>query len=109
MLESRISKVLRCHPVPRQREWVVAMFFETGDEFAAWLEKHGAGKSERIVGYYKRGTRRPSLSWPESVDAALCFGWIDGVRKRIDEHSFDILPRLKAEDSYCATHERPHP
>jgi hypothetical protein len=50
MLKSRISKVLRCHPVPRQREWVVAMFFETGDEFAAWLEKHGAGKSELIVG-----------------------------------------------------------
>jgi uncharacterized protein YdeI (YjbR/CyaY-like superfamily) len=68
----------------------VAMFFETGDEFAAWLEKHGADRSELIVGYYKRGTRRPSLSWPESVDAALCFGWIDGVRKRIDEHSYQI-------------------
>jgi uncharacterized protein YdeI (YjbR/CyaY-like superfamily) len=48
------------------------MFFETADEFAAWLGKHGAGRSELIIGYCKRATRRPSLIWPESVDAALC-------------------------------------
>ena len=68
----------------------MATFFETADEFAAWLEKHGAALPELIVGYYKRGTGRASMSWPESVDAALCFGWIDGVRKRIDEHSYQI-------------------
>jgi uncharacterized protein YdeI (YjbR/CyaY-like superfamily) len=68
----------------------VATFFETADEFAAWLEKHGALKSELIVGYYTRVTQRGSMSWPESVDAALCFGWIDGVRKRIDEHCYQI-------------------
>jgi len=43
-----------------------------------------------MVGYYKRGTGRASMTWPESVDAALCFGWIDGVRKRIDEYSYQI-------------------
>src|ERR1700723_964100 len=68
----------------------VPTFFETAELFAAWLEEHGAAKSEVIVGYYKRGARRGSMSWPESVDAALCFGWIDGVRKRIDEYSYQI-------------------
>jgi uncharacterized protein YdeI (YjbR/CyaY-like superfamily) len=68
----------------------VTTFFEAADEFAAWLDKHGAEAPELIVGFYKRGTARKSMSWPESVDAALCFGWIDGVRKRIDEHSYQI-------------------
>src|SRR5271155_2374182 len=69
---------------------IVTPFFETADEFAAWLEKRGAKESQLIVGYYKRGTKRGSMTWPESVDAALCFGWIDGVRKRIDEYSYQI-------------------
>jgi uncharacterized protein YdeI (YjbR/CyaY-like superfamily) len=68
----------------------MATFFATVDEFAAWLEKHGASHTEFIVGYHKRGSKRPSMTWAESVDAALCFGWIDGVRKRIDEHSYQI-------------------
>lgn len=68
----------------------MATFFETADEFAAWLERHGAHHSEFVVGYYKRSSKRPSMTWAESVDAALCFGWIDGVRKRIDEHSYQI-------------------
>jgi uncharacterized protein YdeI (YjbR/CyaY-like superfamily) len=81
----------------------VTIFFETAAEFSAWLEKYGAGATELIVGYYKRGTRRQSMSWPESVDAALCFGWIDGVRKRIDEHSYQIrfTPR-KAQSIWSA-------
>jgi uncharacterized protein YdeI (YjbR/CyaY-like superfamily) len=68
----------------------VAKFFPTAGEFAAWLEEHGGEKTELIVGYYKRGSGRASMTWTESVDAALCFGWIDGVRKRIDEHSYQI-------------------
>jgi uncharacterized protein YdeI (YjbR/CyaY-like superfamily) len=68
----------------------MATFFATADEFLAWLEQHGAGTTEFVVGYYKRGSKRPSMTWAESVDAALCFGWIDGVRKRIDEHSYQI-------------------
>lgn len=68
----------------------MATFFATAEEFAAWLEKHAAAQTEFVVGYYKRGSKRPSMTWAESVDAALCFGWIDGVRKRIDEHSYEI-------------------
>ncbi|HEV7356361.1 MAG TPA: YdeI/OmpD-associated family protein [Steroidobacteraceae bacterium] len=68
----------------------MAIFFETADGFAAWLKEHGGAKTELVVGYHKRGSARPSMTWAESVDAALCFGWIDGVRKRIDEHTYQI-------------------
>lgn len=65
-------------------------FFETFDDFAAWLEKHGADAQDLVVGFYKKHSTRPSMSWSESVDVALCHGWIDGVRKRIDEHAYQI-------------------
>jgi uncharacterized protein YdeI (YjbR/CyaY-like superfamily) len=68
----------------------VTIFFETADDFSAWLEKHGAGTQELVVGFHKRRSGRRCMSWSESVDAALCFGWIDGVRRRIDEHSYQI-------------------
>lgn len=66
------------------------VFFDTPAKFGAWLVRHGASASELVVGFYKRGTGRPSMTWPESVDEALCHGWIDGVRKRIDEHAYKI-------------------
>ena len=65
-------------------------FFKTPAEFRAWLARHGAVESELVVGFYKRESGRPSMTWSESVDEALCFGWIDGVRTRIDEHSYKI-------------------
>jgi uncharacterized protein YdeI (YjbR/CyaY-like superfamily) len=65
-------------------------FFATASDFGAWPERHGATESELIVGFYKRGTGRLSMTWPESVDEALCHGWIDGVRTRIDEESYKI-------------------
>lgn len=65
-------------------------FFATSEEFRAWLEEHHADATELWVGYYKKGSGRPSLTWPESVDEALCFGWIDGVRKSIDAESYAI-------------------
>jgi uncharacterized protein YdeI (YjbR/CyaY-like superfamily) len=65
-------------------------FFATPSEFRAWFERHHATKSELLVGFYKRGSDRPSVTWPESVDQALCFGWIDGVRRSIDEASYTI-------------------
>jgi uncharacterized protein YdeI (YjbR/CyaY-like superfamily) len=68
----------------------VITFFETSDDFAAWLGKYGADAKDLIVGFHKKGSKRPSMSWSESVDVALCHGWIDGVRKRIDEHSYQI-------------------
>ena len=67
-----------------------ARFFETPAEFRAWLEAHHASADELLVGYYKKGTGRPSMTWPESVDEALCFGWIDGIRRRIDDESYSI-------------------
>jgi uncharacterized protein YdeI (YjbR/CyaY-like superfamily) len=65
-------------------------FFSTAAKFGAWLEKRSATEPELIVGFYKRATDLPSLTWPESVDEALCHGWIDGVRTRIDDQSYKI-------------------
>lgn len=67
-----------------------ATFFESAAAFGAWLEAHAATATELLVGYHKVGTGRPSLTWSESVDEALCVGWIDGVRRRIDEHAYSI-------------------
>ncbi len=55
-----------------------------------WLEKHHDKHTELLVGFYKKDSGKPSITWPESVDGALCFGWIDGVRRRIDELSYSI-------------------
>ena len=65
-------------------------FFATAAELRRWLEKHHAEARELLVGFHKRESGRPSLTWPESVDEALCFGWIDGVRRRIDDASYSI-------------------
>lgn len=65
-------------------------FFERPDAFRAWLEEHHETVPELLVGYRRKGTGLPSLTWPESVDVALCFGWIDGVRRGIDETSYSI-------------------
>jgi len=66
------------------------LFFSDASKFRAWLEKNAATAPELLVGYHKVGSGQPSMSWPESVDEALCFGWIDGVRKRIDDESYTI-------------------
>lgn len=65
-------------------------FFATPADFRTWLEEHHDKNQELWVGYYKKGTGKPSITWPESVDEALCFGWIDGLRKRVDEESYMI-------------------
>lgn len=65
-------------------------FFPSGKAFRAWLEKYASTAGELIVGYHKVGSRKPSMTWPESVDEALCFGWIDGVRTRIDDETYKI-------------------
>ena len=65
-------------------------FFATPDAFRAWLAEHHDQKSELIVGFYKKDSGRPSITWPESVDAALSYGWIDGVRRSIDAASYCI-------------------
>ncbi len=65
-------------------------FFADAAAFRTWLEANGASDAELLVGFHKVDSGRPSMSWSESVDEALCFGWIDGVRKRVDEHSYSI-------------------
>jgi uncharacterized protein YdeI (YjbR/CyaY-like superfamily) len=65
-------------------------FFASPNEWRAWLEKNHAADQELWVGFYKRHSGRPSITWPEAVDGALCFGWIDGVRKSIDAVRYKI-------------------
>ncbi len=65
-------------------------FFADALAFRTWLAKHAAGSTELLVGFHKVGSGRPCMSWSESVDEALCFGWIDGVRRRIDENTYSI-------------------
>jgi uncharacterized protein YdeI (YjbR/CyaY-like superfamily) len=79
------------------------IFFETPAEFRAWLEEHHTDETELLVGFHKKGTGRPSLTWPQSVDQALCFGWIDGVRRSLGDHSYTIrfTPR-KARSTWSA-------
>lgn len=67
-----------------------AKFFRTPANFRTWLEKNHATATEVWVGFYKKDSGKPSIRWPESVDEALCFGWIDGIRKRVDETSYQI-------------------
>jgi uncharacterized protein YdeI (YjbR/CyaY-like superfamily) len=65
-------------------------FFRTAADFRTWLQRNHATATELWVGFYKKDSGKPSITWPESVDQALCFGWIDGIRKRIDEISYEI-------------------
>ncbi len=67
-----------------------ARFFRSPAAFGAWLAKHHASQAELWVGYWKKATGRPSLTWSESVDEALCYGWIDGVRRSVDADGYAI-------------------
>ncbi len=67
-----------------------AVFFESPAALRRWFARNAATEAELVVGYMKRGTGVASVTWPESVDEALCVGWIDGVRKRIDEGRYQI-------------------
>jgi uncharacterized protein YdeI (YjbR/CyaY-like superfamily) len=78
-------------------------FFATPSEFRAWLETHHATATELLVGFHKKGSGKPSITWPEAVDEALCFGWIDSVRKSIDDTSYSnrFTPR-RAQSTWSA-------
>ena len=65
-------------------------FFPTPADFRAWLEKNHESETELLVGFHKRGSGKPSITWPESVDEALCFGWIDGVRRSLGATAYTI-------------------
>ena len=65
-------------------------FFKLPADFRKWLAKNHAIATELWVGFYKRDSGKPSITWPESVDEVLCVGWIDGIRKNLDEISYTI-------------------
>ena len=84
-----------------------ATFFESPSDFRKWLKKNHKTASELLVGFYKKDSGKPSITWPESVDEALCVGWIDGVRRRVDDLSYTIrfTPR-KRESTWSAVNIR---
>lgn len=67
-----------------------AIYFRSAAEFRAWLEKNHATVAEVLVGFHRVSSGKPSLTWSESVDQALCFGWIDGVRRSVDATRYTI-------------------
>ena len=74
------------------------IFFDSPEAFYAWLEDHHESETEVYVGYWKKHTRKPSLTWSQAVDQALCFGWIDGRLNSIDgdRHMQRFTPRKPA-------------
>jgi uncharacterized protein YdeI (YjbR/CyaY-like superfamily) len=66
------------------------IYFESPADFKTWLEQNHSKADFLLVGFYKKGTGKPCMAWPESVDEALCFGWIDGVRKGVDADRYTI-------------------
>jgi uncharacterized protein YdeI (YjbR/CyaY-like superfamily) len=82
-------------------------FFPTPADFRRWLEQHHGSERELWVGFHKKDSGRPSITWPESVDEALCFGWIDGIRKSLNEESYVIrfTPR-KSSSTWSAVNIR---
>ena len=67
-----------------------AVFFKTAAAFRAWLARHHASATELLVGFHKVGSGRKSITYQEALDEALAFGWIDGVRRRLDDESYSI-------------------
>jgi uncharacterized protein YdeI (YjbR/CyaY-like superfamily) len=65
-------------------------FFASPAKLRAWLEKNHDKASELLVGIYKKDSGKPSVTWPELVDEVLCFGWIDGIRRRVDDESYAV-------------------
>ncbi len=71
------------------------IYFESPAQWRAWLEQHHASESEVQVGFYKKDTGRQGMTWSQAVDEALCFGWIDGIVRRVDDqrHQQRFTPR----------------
>jgi uncharacterized protein YdeI (YjbR/CyaY-like superfamily) len=82
-----VDRATRVILLPAEME---PIFFENPAELRAWLERHHESEGELWVGFHRKGSGRPSVTWREAVDEALCFGWIDGVRKGVDETSYKI-------------------
>jgi uncharacterized protein YdeI (YjbR/CyaY-like superfamily) len=93
-LERPAARTTGTNPAPPARP----AFFGTPAAFRAWLEAHHQARKELLVGFYKTGSGKPSITWPQSVDEALCFGWIDGVRRSLGDQAYTIrfTPRRPA-------------
>lgn len=65
-------------------------FFATPADLRAWLAEHHADSTEQWIGYHRKASGKPSITWPQSVEQALCFGWIDGIRRGLDDSSYAI-------------------
>ena len=81
-------------PAPKPRD---VIFFASSEELRAWFEEHHETADELWVGYHRKATGKPTVTWPEAVDEALCVGWIDGIRYRLDDtrHAQRFTPRRK--------------
>src|SRR5712664_690856 len=83
------------------------IFFAKPSELHAWLEKNHDKASEIWVGFHKKSSGQPSITWPESVDEALCFGWIDSVRKSVNDTSYtNRFTKRKARSTWSAVNIR---
>jgi uncharacterized protein YdeI (YjbR/CyaY-like superfamily) len=73
-------------------------FFKSAQAFSSWFQANAATADELLVGFYKVGSGQPSMTWPEAVDEALCYGWIDGVRRRVDDAAYSVrfTPRRRS-------------
>ncbi len=92
-VSEKMSEKKRATPSARERaaaKSTTPVFFATAAHFRAWLEVHHELRTELLVGFYKVKSGKPSLTWPESVDEALCFGWIDGVRRSFGAEAYTI-------------------
>ena len=81
-------------PAPKPRD---VIFFTSPEELRAWFDEHHETADELWVGYHRKATATPTVTWPEAVDEALCVGWIDGIRYRLDDtrHAQRFTPRRK--------------
>lgn len=93
-MNNDVSKVTKTQSIKKS-----VTFFQTENDFREWLERNHEKETELIVGFYKVSSGKPSMSWSQSVDQALCFGWIDGIRKSIDEECYCIRFTPRRTDS----------
>lgn len=89
MLAGESARSITTHDMIRNMS-TEPQFFSSPAKFRAWLKKNHKKAGELIVGYHKKHTGKPSLTWPESVAEALCFGWIDGIRRGLDSESYTV-------------------
>jgi uncharacterized protein YdeI (YjbR/CyaY-like superfamily) len=80
----------RARPTARKPSVSPPRFFDTARELRAWLSRHHTSARELLVGFRRRSVEEAGITWQEAVDQALCFGWVDGVRRRIDATSYAI-------------------